>query len=277
MARHYSGARGRADHYHPGMAPATTASIAADLRALGVVPGDVVLTHSSYKRLGFVVGGPQAVVQALLDAIGPDGTLVVPTHTPENTDPAGWQHPPVPEKWWDAIRRDAPGFDAARTPASRWMGRLAELVRTWPGAVRSEHPQVSFAALGARAADVAGGHRLDDALGERSPLGAENRLDGKVLLLGCGHDSNTSLHLAEWRQPAPPRHETASAIRQSDGTGRWVTWTDVAEDEGDFERIGAEFDATGAARTGAVGAATARLMPQRALVDFGTAWIAANR
>jgi aminoglycoside 3-N-acetyltransferase len=114
-------------------------------------------------------------------------------------------------------------------------------------------------------------------LGERSPLGAVNRLDGKVLLLGCGHDSNTSLHLAEWRQPDPPRHETGASIRQSDGTGRWVTWTDVAEDEGDFELIGADFEATGAATAGPVGDATARLMSQRALVAFATEWIGAHR
>jgi len=259
------------------MAVVTTTSLAADLRALGLAAGDVVLLHSSYRSIGFVVGGPQAVVQAFLDVLGPGGTLVVPTHTPDNSDPAAWQHPPVPIEWWAPIREQAPGFDRERTPASRWMGRLAELVRTWPGAARSDHPQVSFAALGARAAEITAGHRRDEALGDRSPLGAVHRLDGKVLLLGCGHDTNTSLHLAEWRQSDPPRHRTGASIRTSDGTGRWETWTDVAEDESDFERIGAEFEATGAATIGPVGDATARLMPQRAVVDFATGWIAAHR
>jgi aminoglycoside 3-N-acetyltransferase len=255
------------------MTVATAGSLAVDLRTLGVRPGDVLIMHSSYKSLGFVAGGPQGVVQALLDVLGPDGTLVVPTHNSENTDPATWQHPPVPEDWWKSIRHEAPGFDPERTPASRWMGRLAELVRTWPGARRSNHPQVSFAALGARAAEIVARHRLDDALGEDSPLGAVYRLDGKVLLLGCGHDSNTSLHLSEWRQEDPPRHETGAAIRQADGTSRWVTWTDVAEDEEDFDEIGSQFETTGSVRMGPVGGSTARLMSQRALVDFGTAWI----
>jgi len=259
------------------MSPATVASLTADLRGFGIASGDVVLAHTSYRSLGFVVGGPQAVVQALLDAVGPDGTLVVPAHTPENSDPAEWQHPPVPQQWWAPIRDEAPGFDVARTPASRWMGRVAELVRTWPGALRSDHPQVSFAAVGAAAAEVVAGHRLDDALGERSPLGAVNRLDGKVLLLGCGHDSNTSLHLAEWRQPAAPRHTAGAAVRQHDGTARWITWTDVDEQESDFELIGADFEATGAATVGPVAEATARLMRQRALVDFATGWIEINR
>jgi aminoglycoside 3-N-acetyltransferase len=252
-------------------------SLTADLRALGVTPGGVVLMHSSYKSVGFVPGGPQAVVQAVLDALGPDGTLVVPTHTSDNTDPADWSRPPVPEDWWEPIRREAPGFDPARTPASRFMGVLAQTVRTWPGARRSDHPHVSFAAVGPQAAGIVAGHRLDDALGEQSPLGAIYRLDGQVLLLGVGHDSNTSMHLAEWRQDDPPRHTAGASIRQADGTGRWVTWQDVDEDESDFDRIGADFETTGAAVVGPVGRATARLMGQRAVVDFATAWIAANR
>jgi aminoglycoside 3-N-acetyltransferase len=252
---------------------ATVRSLTEDLRALGVRPGDVLMTHSSYKSVGEVAGGPQAVVQALLDAVGPAGTLVVPTHNSENSDPATWQHPPVPEQWWETIRHDTPGFDPACTPASRWMGRLAELVRTWPGALRSDHPQVSVAALGPRAAEIVAGHRLTDGLGDSSPLGAVYRLDGKVLLLGAGHDSNTSLHLSECRQKNPPTHQTGSSIRRPDGTAHWVTWTEVAEESEDFDVIGVEFEATGAVSKGRVGRSTARLMSQRALVDFGTKWI----
>jgi aminoglycoside 3-N-acetyltransferase len=258
------------------LAPYTVRSLSSDLRRLGVSAGDVVLLHSSARSLGFVVGGTQAVVQALLDVVGPDGTIVVPTHTSDNCDPAGWRNPPVPESWWPVIREQAPGFDPSRTP-SRWMGAIAETVRGWPGALRSGHPRLSFTALGVRAADITSGHRLDDALGERSPLGAVYRLDGKVLLVGCGHDSNTSLHLAEWRQKSPPRGVTGSSIRQSDGTGRWTTWTDVMEKEDDFAQLGDAFEATAGVSICQVGSATARLMSQRALVDFATAWLAAHR
>ncbi|AVT37929.1 aminoglycoside N(3)-acetyltransferase [Plantactinospora sp. BB1] len=257
-------------------APHTTGSLAADLRALGLSAGDVVLLHCARRSIGFVAGGTQAIVQALLDVLGSAGTLVVPTHTPDNTDPAGWRHPPVPETWWRTIRDQTPGFDPARTP-SRWMGVVAEAVRTWPGALRSHHPQVSFAALGARAPEIVRDHRLDDALGENSPLGAVHRLDGRVLLLGCGHESNTSLHLAEYRQPSPPRGATGSSVRQADGSSRWTSWIDVVTDESDFTRLGADYEATGAARVGAVGSATARLIPQRHLVDFATGWLATHR
>jgi aminoglycoside 3-N-acetyltransferase len=258
------------------LAPYTVQSLASDLRALGLAAGDTVLVHSSASSLGFVAGGSQAVVQALLDVLGPGGTLVVPTHTPDNTDPADWSNPPVPESWWEAIRSASPGFDKSRTP-SRWMGVIAETVRTWPGAVRSDHPQVSFAALGRHAALVSGGHELSDALGECSPLGAVYRLDGKVLLLGCGHDSNTSLHLAEWRQKAPPRGVRGASVRRPDGASEWISWTDVIDKTDDFEQIGAAFEVAVGLSIGQVGDAEARLTPQRALVDFATAWMAEHR
>ncbi|MFE9692933.1 aminoglycoside N(3)-acetyltransferase [Micromonospora sp. NPDC005806] len=256
--------------------PHTRASLAAQLRALGVRPGGTVLMHAALRPLGFVCGGPQAVVLALRDVLGPDGTIVVPTHTPENSDPAAWRNPPVPADWWPVIRSEMPGFDPAITP-SRFMGALAELVRTWPGARRSDHPEVSFAALGPAAERIVAGHALADRLGERSPLARLHDLDGDVLLLGVDHGSNTSLHLAEYRQPTPPRQRCGAAVLTPDGDREWVWWEDIVLDESDFARLGVDLEATGAVRLGPVGAGTGRLMRQRAAVDFAVDWLARNR
>ncbi|MFC0002746.1 aminoglycoside N(3)-acetyltransferase [Micromonospora siamensis] len=256
--------------------PHTRASLAAQFQDLGVRPGGVLLVHAALRPLGFLCGGPEAVVAALRDVLGPDGTIVVPTHTPENSDPAGWTNPPVPAHWWPVIRAQWPGFDPARTP-SRFMGAVAEQVRTWPGARRSAHPHVSFAALGPAADRIVADHALTDMLGETSPLARLYDLDADVLLLGVDHGSNTSLHLAEYRLPGLPRQRCGAAVSTGDGGREWVWWDDVDVDESDFARLGDDLEATGAVRLGPVGDGTGRLVRQRAAVDFAVDWLGRER
>src|SRR5438105_9676976 len=91
--------------------PPTVDSLAGDLAALGVEAGSTLLVHCSLRELGWVVGGPVAVVGALDRVLGANGTLVMPAHSGDLSDPAGWREPPVPEPWWDVIRRNMPPFD----------------------------------------------------------------------------------------------------------------------------------------------------------------------
>jgi aminoglycoside 3-N-acetyltransferase len=252
-------------------------SLAGDLRRLGLRSGDTVLVHSSLRALGFVPGGPQAVVQALQDVVGVDGTVVVPTQTPDNSDPAGWSRPPVPEDWWPVIRAHTPAYEPGVTP-SRGMGALAEQVRTWPGARRSAHPQTSFAALGARAEEVVSVHDLDSRCGERSPLATLERLGARVLLLGAGFGSCTAFHLAEYRVPgAAPVTQQGAAGLDPDGRRAWLTWDDVELDEEDFDRIGEHLLTTGAVTSGPVGDATAHLFDLARGVEVAAGWMAVNR
>lgn len=255
--------------------PRTRRSLAADLRRLGLTPGMVVLLHSSLSSLGWVCGGPVAVVEALLDVLGPAGTLVVPTHSGENSDPAHWVNPPVPESWWPIIRAEMRAFDPARTP-STGVGIIPEVVRNWPDAVRSNHPRTSFAAIGADASRIVSDHALDSGLGERSPLGRIYDLDGYVLLLGAGHGSNTSMHLAEYRIPHPRLAPNGAAVRTHSGRA-WVSWTDVDYDADDFGEIGSAFDSAHNPVTGQVGSASCILARQRDVVDFAVAWMIKNR
>lgn len=255
--------------------PPTRASIATDLSALGLRAGDTVEVHASLRAVGWVPGGRVAVVQALLDVLGPTGTLVVPTQTMENSDPKHWQRPPVPPEWWPTIRDHMPAFDPAITP-SRGIGQLAEAVRTWPGAVRSNHPHASFAAVGAQAESLMATHELASHLGEGSPLGALERAGARVLLLGVGYDVCTAFHLAEYRIPAP-KTEFACAVLTP--TGReWITYTDVAVDSDDFGKLGAAYEQTGGElRRGQVGNADTRLFPMDKSVAFATEWLRTNR
>lgn len=251
--------------------PATVASLQQDLRALGVRAGSTLLLHTSVSSLGWVAGGAVAVVDAVLAALGPAGTVVVPTQTGDLTDPADWGDPPVPESWWPTIRDTVPPYRPAVTP-SRGMGLVPELVRTWPGARRSEHPLLSFAALGPAAQRTLDPHRPEDGLGERSPLGRLYDDAAAVLLLGVGYDRCTALHLAEYRAGVR-RTVGQSAPVLVDGQRRRVEWTDLELDETDFPAIGVEIDRTGAVRTGRVAHATARLFGVREAVDTATGWL----
>ena len=101
--------------------PATVDSIGDDLARLGVEPGMTLLVHSSLSAIGWVSGGPVAVIQALEAVLGPSGTLVMPTHSTGLTEPRNWQNPPVPEDWWPIFRDTAPAYDPDLTP-TRSMG-----------------------------------------------------------------------------------------------------------------------------------------------------------
>ena len=255
----------------------TRGGIAEGLRDLGVTQGDVLLVHTSVKALGWIPGGAVAVVQALRDAVGDAGTIVVPTQTAGNSDPSAWQHPPVPQDWWPVIREHTPAFDPAVTP-SEWMGKVPEVVRTWPGARRSGHPQTSFAALGPLAEEVVAVHDLDSQCGERSPLAALERLGARVLVLGADFGSCTAFHLAEYRVPgAAPRKTDGAAVRTADGGRTWATYEDLDLDEDDFEQIGEALIATGAVRTGRVGAADCHLVDLAAAVAFAVDWMREHR
>lgn len=247
------------------------------LEAVGVRPGQTIMVHTSLSALGFVCGGAQVVIEALLEAVGKDGTLMMPTQSWKNLDPTAGVHWQEPEEWWQAIRDNWPAYDKAITPTNT-MGAVAEMFRKWPGALRSDHPARSVAALGKHAEYLTQDHDLSDIFGETSPAGKLYALDGYVLLIGVGYDKNTSLHLADVRADYPGKHTVTehSAVLE-DGNRVWKSYETLYVDGEDFTQIGEAFEAQHRVAKAPLGNSRIVLMKQRELVDFAVEWIEKHR
>ncbi|MFF7638925.1 AAC(3) family N-acetyltransferase [Streptomyces canus] len=194
------------------------------------------MVHASLSGTGL---SPTQVRDALLDALGPSGTLVVPAFTPENSDSSRAHrdlvaHLSAAEA--EEFRASMPPFEPDTTPCPT-MGALAECVRTTPGTVRSDHPQTSLAALGPRADELLAGHDPRCHLGERSPLARLYEADAQVLLLRVGFEVCSAFHLAEYRMtPRPPRRLYRCVVGDK---GNWFTYEDLTLYDGDFAEAGA--------------------------------------
>lgn len=149
-----------------------------DLHSLGVRQGGVLLVHSSLSSLGFVHGGAETVIRGLLDALGAEGTLLMPAL---------------------GSGRNGNGplvFDVRRTPT--WTGRIAEAFRLRPGTRRSVHPTHSVCGVGRLSSDILAGHEEDTTpCGPNSPFHRLRNYRGHILMLGCGLKPNTSFHAIE--------------------------------------------------------------------------------
>ena len=252
----------------------TVSSLIEDIAKLGIHEGDTILLHSSLSSIGWVCGGSESVVRAFLEVLGSTGTLVVPTYTGENSDPAQWSRPPVPQEWWQVIRDNMPPFDVL-TSRSRQMGVIAETVRCWPAAKRSAHPQTSFAAVGALADEITANHPLDCSMGEHSPMAKLEKLNAKVVLLGVGYKRCSAFHLGEYRIGCPLVDNSFAA--GVNGHRQWVTVKDVAFESDDFGQIGRALDESHEIIIGSVGTAETRVFSLESAVARATQWLSANR
>ncbi|MCK5759394.1 MAG: AAC(3) family N-acetyltransferase [Clostridiales bacterium] len=255
--------------------PNTVASLYKELIDLGIKKGDILLVHSSLSSIGWICGGPQALIETLLKSVGKNGTLVMPAHSGDWSNPEKWSNPPVPKDWVPIIQKNMPAFDKALTP-TRGIGRTAELFRTLKDTLRSDHPLVSFAANGKYAEEITSNHPLNSQFGMNSPLGSMYKLNAKVLLLGVGYDSCTSFHLSEvlTEKMAKEKYGTSKLV---DGVREWVWFEDYESDSDDFDKIGNKFEEISKVNSGKIGNADCTLFSMKDGVDFATTWLNANR
>jgi aminoglycoside 3-N-acetyltransferase len=229
-------------------APVSRAELVRQLQALGVKAGGVLLVHTAFSKVRPVEDGPEGLIAALQAAVGPEGTLAMPSMGEDDDHP----------------------FDRDRT-SCLGLGVVAETFRRLPGVLRSDNPH-AFAARGPAAAEITRPHPPDVPHGPGTPVARIHDLDGQVLLLGVGHDSDTTIHLAEYLAGVryrAPKHVTL--LR--DGRPTRLDYDEIDHCCQNFARVDGWLEADAAGdpdrrqRRGPVGHAEARLVRARAIVD----------
>lgn len=229
------------------------------------------MVHAALRSLGLIQGGGAAVVRALLDAVGSGGTVAAyvdyePFHDPD--DPA----PPV--------------FDKLTARAALEYGVLPEVIRTWPGSVRSDHPGAGVAAIGAQAEWLTRDHPFAYGYGAGSPLARLVEVDAQVLLLGSPLDRITLLHYAEDRARLHGKRVVTYQVLMpgANGSPEWVGFEEFdtglpcvdGMPENLFEQIAQAALAADVGRAGRVAQSQAYLFEARALVDFAIDYLEAR-
>lgn len=245
---------------------ATYCSLLADMQRLGVRDGDLVMVHAGLRSVGPIVGGVDTLIRALLAAVGDEGTLA-----------AYVDFAPFYEE--DDNPDDIPVFDKRVARAARDHGVLHEAMRTWPGALRSDHPDAGVLAIGAKAEWLTAEHPFPYGYGEGSPFERIVEAGGRVLMIGAPLDTITLLHHAEHKAVLPDKRVVRYRRRMAETV--WVEFeefdtTQPVSDrfpENAFEIIAVEHLATGGGARGRIGQAESYLFESGPLVEFAIGWM----
>jgi aminoglycoside 3-N-acetyltransferase len=250
-------------------------SLSADLRALGVSPGDVVMAHASVRAIGEIAGGPDQIHLAIKDALTPSGTLMMYASCPRYYDEVGRGNLSADEE--AEILEKLPAFDAETARSARDNGALVEMLRTYPGSLVNQHV-ARFVVWGAKAEHLISKQPWDYAFGRDSALDRFVALDGKILLLGSDHDTVTFLHYAEHIGDFPGKKVARYRVPVVVNGAR--VWRDMAEFDTSAEGAHANWPdrffalltdgyLVQSGNTGAkVGEAQSYLIPASGLLDF---------
>lgn len=205
---------------------------------LGLMNGMELMVHSSMKSLGFVVNGALDVIDSLLKVIGEEGTLLMPSHTGQLTDPAEWKNPPIPSEYVKTVRRCMSPFDPKTTPI-RNRGVIPQVFLMYPGIFRSHHPLNSVIAKGRQAEYFTQSHPLHASEGMESPIGRLYERCGHIILLGVTLARCTAIHLAEFIADVPylKKSLVKVLVRGKDGNNEFVHLEHYPGDSEHFDKV----------------------------------------
>jgi len=265
----------------------TKKDFCADLAALGVRAGDLLMLHASLRKIGLSraevgEGGAEILLNALEAAVGPDGTLMMVLGTDYEMD---WVHEHPPEAR-ATLLAGSPAFDHRNAPVLPEVGWLAEAFRRRPGTSVSDNPSGRFAARGRRAEALMAGQPWHDYYGPGSPLEKLCQWGGRILRMGADPETVTALHYAEYLADLPDKKRVRwdYVIAGSNGTAEhgWIDCLDdldgIAPYHGEdyFAAILKAYLPLGRHREAPVGRALSELIDAADYVAFGARWMEAN-
>jgi aminoglycoside 3-N-acetyltransferase len=193
--------------------------LADDFRKLGVKAGDAVMMHASVRAVGEVAGGPDQIHLALKDALTTQGTLIMYASCPRYYDEVGRGN--LTKEQEKEILQKLPAFDPLTARSARDNGTLVEFLRTYPGSRVNRHV-ARFVVWGKQADYLIADQPWNYAFGRHSPLDRFLGLDGKLMLLGCDHDTVTFLHYVEHVAEVPGKRIARFQVPvQEDGRRVW--------------------------------------------------------
>ncbi len=258
--------------------PRTLAELSDDLGRLGVSAGDIVMVHASLRKIGPVDGGADGVIAALDGALGPEGTWLMALGADDDWH---WAND-LPEEDRAELLAEAEPFDPLLTPAEEDLGAMAEVFRTTPGTLVSDHPEGRFGARGRRAAEFVRDVPWNDYYGPGSPLARLVEAGGSVLRLGADRNTVTLLHYAEYLAHVPDKQRVRRHRKVLGADGPEIRVVECLDDtlgivdwpgEDYFSLILADYLATHDVARGRVGDAASERLDARSLADFAARWM----
>jgi len=236
---------------------------------LGVGLDLCLMVHSSLRSLGYVVNGPYDVIDAILHCIGDGGTLVVPTHTSQLTEPGKWIDPSIRKEDLDKLRTNSRLFDKNYTlPRNR--GIISTALLTYPGVCRSIHPLNSVAGLGPHAKQITSKHPLHAPEGIESPVGKLYLMEGSILLIGVTLTSCSVIHLAEYLVDAPYLKDNAVEVlaENKDGKKSYIRLKRYPSSSEHFDKLIPELKLSGILKEAIVGASKLLFMEIKPMIEL---------
>lgn len=241
--------------------------LVGQLKHLGIKQGMTLEVHTAFSKLGTVLGGPTALNNAIIKAVGQEGNIVMPCQDCFNTEPLFWENPPIDFKLMQKVRDNTPGYDI-HSSGLHQMGVVVDEFRTRKGVYHSYHPSCGFVAYGKDSKTLMSFQPLSFPFGDKSPVAKMYETsDSYTLLIGCDYDKCTSWHYGEYLSGCRGIVLNGGSVKK-DGQSIWKKYLDIELDSNEFIEIGQALEKSKLVRIGRLQDATCKLFKMKEAIDF---------